>query len=79
MSELDFFGHIIDGAEVESVDGGRFDVWNPWTQEVWAQAARAPLRMPRGRSLAPAKLLMMVRGRGWAGSSGLTRFTSWPT
>ncbi|MEI2777978.1 MAG: aldehyde dehydrogenase [Tetrasphaera sp.] len=39
MSELDFFGHIIDGAEVESVDGGRFDVWNPWTQEVWAQAA----------------------------------------
>ncbi|MET4079671.1 aldehyde dehydrogenase [Janibacter sp. UYMM211] len=34
-----FFGHIIDGVEVESLDGGRFDVYNPWTQEVWAQAA----------------------------------------
>ena len=34
-----FFGHIIDNEEVESLDGGRFDVYNPWTQEVWAQAA----------------------------------------
>jgi aminomuconate-semialdehyde/2-hydroxymuconate-6-semialdehyde dehydrogenase len=39
MSELQFFGHIIDNEEVESIDGKRFDVWNPWTQEVWAQAA----------------------------------------
>ena len=35
----EFFGHIIDNEEVESLDGGRFDVYNPWTQEVWAQAA----------------------------------------
>ena len=34
-----FFGHIIDGEEVESLDGARFDIWNPWTREVWAQAA----------------------------------------
>lgn len=34
-----FFGHIIDNEEVESVDGTRFDVWNPWTQEIFAQAA----------------------------------------
>jgi aminomuconate-semialdehyde/2-hydroxymuconate-6-semialdehyde dehydrogenase len=33
------FGHIIDGEEVPSVDGATFDVWNPWTQEVFAQAA----------------------------------------
>ena len=39
MSELEFFGHIIDNAEVDSLDGGRFDVWNPWTREIWAQAA----------------------------------------
>jgi aminomuconate-semialdehyde/2-hydroxymuconate-6-semialdehyde dehydrogenase len=39
--DLQFFGHIIDGVEVESVDGGRFDVWNPWTREVWAEAAEA--------------------------------------
>lgn len=39
MSEKQFFGHIIDGEEVESLDGQRFDVINPWTQEVWAQAA----------------------------------------
>ena len=36
MSELQFFGHIIDNEEVESLDGARFDVWNPWTREVWA-------------------------------------------
>ena len=41
MSELQFFGHIIDNEEVESIDGKRFDVWNPWTQQVWAQAAEA--------------------------------------
>ena len=34
-----FFGHVIDGQEVESTDGATFDVWNPWTQEVFAQAA----------------------------------------
>lgn len=34
-----FFGHVIDGEEVPSQDGAVFDVWNPWTQEVWAQAA----------------------------------------
>ncbi len=38
MSDV-FFGHIIDNEEVESLDGGRFDIYNPWTQEVWAQAA----------------------------------------
>ena len=38
MSDM-FFGHLIDGEEVPSVDGATFDVWNPWTQEVFAQAA----------------------------------------
>ena len=40
MSDLQFFGHVIDGHEVPSADGSTFDVWNPWTQQVWAQAAR---------------------------------------
>ncbi|MCW2775265.1 MAG: 5-carboxymethyl-2-hydroxymuconate semialdehyde dehydrogenase [Nocardioides sp.] len=39
MSDLDFFGHVIDGEETPSVDGGTFEVWNPWTQAVWATAA----------------------------------------
>lgn len=34
-----FFGHVIDGEEVPSEDGAVLDVWNPWTQEVFAQAA----------------------------------------
>ena len=38
MSDM-FFGHIIDGEERPSADGATFDVWNPWTQEVFAQAA----------------------------------------
>ncbi len=39
MPDQEFFGHIIDNEEVESADGKRFDVWNPWTRQVWAQAA----------------------------------------
>lgn len=39
MSDLAFFGHVIDGEEVPSVDDKTFEVWNPWTQEVWATAA----------------------------------------
>lgn len=39
MTELQSFGHIIDGEEVPSVDGTTFEVWNPWTRQVWAQAA----------------------------------------
>jgi aminomuconate-semialdehyde/2-hydroxymuconate-6-semialdehyde dehydrogenase len=39
MSDQEFFGHVIDGEEVPSVDGGSFEVWNPWTQQVWASAA----------------------------------------
>ena len=41
MSELPFFGHLIDGEEVPSLAGKTFDVWNPWTREVWATAAEA--------------------------------------
>lgn len=39
MADKEFFGHIIDNEEVESVDGQRFDVYNPWSREVWAEAA----------------------------------------
>ncbi|WP_214369844.1 aldehyde dehydrogenase [Pseudonocardia sp. H11422] len=34
-----FFGHIIDGEEVSSADGARFDSIDPWTRETWAQVA----------------------------------------
>ena len=39
MSERPFFGHVIGGKEVESLDGARFDSVNPWTREVWADVA----------------------------------------
>ncbi len=39
MSDLEFFGHVIDGEEIPSVDGDTLEVWNPWTQSVWARAA----------------------------------------
>lgn len=39
MTEQPFFGHIIDGEEVESLDGSRFDTVNPWTKEVWGTVA----------------------------------------
>ncbi|MFZ2501063.1 MAG: aldehyde dehydrogenase [Nocardioides sp.] len=33
------FGHVIGGAEVDSIDGARFDSINPWTQQPWASVA----------------------------------------
>ncbi len=39
MSSMDFYGHIIDGVEVESVDGARMDTVDPFTREPWAQVA----------------------------------------
>ena len=39
MGETPFFGHIIDGKEIESADGARFETVNPWTREPWAKIA----------------------------------------
>jgi aminomuconate-semialdehyde/2-hydroxymuconate-6-semialdehyde dehydrogenase len=39
MAEQVFFGHVIDGAEVESLDAARFDTVDPWTRQAWAQVA----------------------------------------
>jgi aminomuconate-semialdehyde/2-hydroxymuconate-6-semialdehyde dehydrogenase len=36
---MEFIPHIINGEETESLDGGRFDDVNPWTQEKWADVA----------------------------------------
>jgi aminomuconate-semialdehyde/2-hydroxymuconate-6-semialdehyde dehydrogenase len=36
---VEFFGHIIDGVEVESLDGKRFDTINPWTRQKWGEVA----------------------------------------
>lgn len=36
---MDCYGHVIDGQEVESVDGARFDAVNPWTRRAWTQVA----------------------------------------
>jgi len=54
MSEREFFGHVIDGEEVPSADGRTFDVWNPWTQEIWATAAEGGAEDAR-RAVASAR------------------------
>jgi len=36
---MEFFGHIIDGQEVASVDGATMDDVDPYTREVWATVA----------------------------------------
>ena len=35
----EFFGHVIGGVEVPSLDGARFDTVNPWTRQAWAEVA----------------------------------------
>ena len=41
MTDYPFFGHIIDGVEVDSLDGKRFDTINPWTRAKWGEVAEA--------------------------------------
>lgn len=36
---MPFFGHVINGQEVESLDGARMPVVDPYTREPWAEAA----------------------------------------
>src|SRR5712691_2359856 len=36
---MEFISHIIDGREVESADGKRFETINPWTRTAWAEVA----------------------------------------
>src|SRR5690349_11224797 len=39
MAAKPFFGHVIDGVEVESLDRARFDTIDPWTRQPWAEVA----------------------------------------
>jgi len=36
---MEFYGHIIDGREVDSIDGARMDTIDPYTRQPWAQVA----------------------------------------
>lgn len=39
MSTVGFIGHVIDGEEVESASGERFDSVNPWTRKPYSEVA----------------------------------------
>ncbi|NBM16125.1 aldehyde dehydrogenase [Streptomyces sp. GC420] len=54
MADKEFFGHVIDGVEGESLDGARFDTVDPWTREAWAEV---PLggAADAGRAVAAAR------------------------
>ncbi len=51
---MDFYGHIIDGQEVESLDGARMDSVDPYTREPWAQVALGG-RADAARAVAAAR------------------------
>lgn len=51
---MQFLPHVIDGQDVESASGARFDSVDPWTREAWAQvclggAAEAALAVSAAR------------------------------
>ncbi|MER6630514.1 aldehyde dehydrogenase [Streptomyces sp. NPDC000987] len=54
MADKEFFGHVIDGVEGESLDGARFDTVDPWTRAAWAEV---PLggAADAGRAVAAAR------------------------
>lgn len=39
MTSNDFYGHVIDGKEIESRDGATFESVDPWLREPWARIA----------------------------------------
>ncbi len=39
MSQREYFGHFVNGKEVDSLSGERFPTVNPWTREPWADVA----------------------------------------
>ncbi len=39
MTDLPFFGHVIDGVESSADTGEYFDTINPWTRQPWARVA----------------------------------------
>ncbi len=51
---MDFYGHIIDGQEVESLDGARMDSVDPYTCEPWARVALGG-RADAARAVAAAR------------------------
>ena len=36
---MEFFGHVIDGKEVPSIDGATMETIDPYTQKAWATVA----------------------------------------
>ena len=51
---MEFYGHIIDGVEVESLDGARMDSIDPYTREPWAVVALGG-RADAARAVAAAR------------------------
>ena len=51
---MEFYGHIIDGVEVESLDGARMDSIDPYTREPWAAVALGG-RADAARAVAAAR------------------------
>ena len=51
MTDLPFFGHVIDGVESSPDAGEHFDSVNPWTRRPWAQSRWEVGRRPTRPSL----------------------------
>jgi aminomuconate-semialdehyde/2-hydroxymuconate-6-semialdehyde dehydrogenase len=51
---VELFTHVIDGEQVESASGARFDSVDPWTREAWAQVALGGAE-DAGRAVAAAR------------------------
>ena len=51
---MERFGHIIGGAEVDSLDGSRMDSIDPFTREPWASVALGS-RADADRAIAAAR------------------------
>jgi aminomuconate-semialdehyde/2-hydroxymuconate-6-semialdehyde dehydrogenase len=63
---LPFFGNIIDGVEVEAVDGARMQSVDPYTREPWAEVAlggkadAVACAAPAGRSVALSHVFLYL-------------------
>ena len=64
---MEFFGHIIDGREIESADGARMPSVDPYLREPWAEAAvGGAADADRAVGRRAGGLRRPGRGHGWA-------------
>ena len=76
---MELITHHIDGADVESESGAKFDSVDPYTRSAYAEVALGGRPRSTARSPRPDGRSTRGRGRGWGTPSAAPCCTGWRT